>query len=131
MKWMFLPLQKYAVFSGRARRREYWLWGLMLFVVMFFVAMMEASMGLVTPDTYAAGPLTTLLSLATLVPNLAVAIRRLHDTGRSGWWILIGLIPIIGLIVMIVFTVQDSEPGENRFGPNPKEIEATLDSIPA
>ena len=64
-------------------------------------------------------------SLAILIPSIAVQIRRLHDTNRSGWWIFIGLIPLIGTIVFIVFMVQDSNPGENRFGPNPKENSIT------
>ncbi len=65
--------------------------------------------------------ISTLYSLAVLVPSIAVTVRRLHDTGRSGWWILIGLIPIVGTIILIVFLVQDSKPGSNEYGPNPKE----------
>ena len=68
------------------------------------------------------GLLTTLYSLAILIPSIAVGVRRLHDTGRSGWWLLIGLIPVLGSIVLIVFFVLDSEPGENAYGANPKAL---------
>ena len=68
------------------------------------------------------GLLTTLYSLAILIPSIAVVVRRLHDTGRSGWWLLIGLIPVLGSIVLIVFFVLDSEPGENAYGANPKAL---------
>lgn len=120
MEWMFVPLQKYAVFSGRARRREYWMYALFLLIVGIVAAVLEVSLGWAAPGE-GWGPLTTVLSLATFVPSLAVAVRRMHDIGRSGWWVLVGLIPLIGWIVMLVFFVQDSEPGANRFGPNPKE----------
>lgn len=64
--------------------------------------------------------LTTLYSLAVLLPSLSVAVRRLHDTGRSGWWLFIALIPIIGAIILLVFMCLDSQPGDNKYGPNPK-----------
>jgi uncharacterized membrane protein YhaH (DUF805 family) len=67
------------------------------------------------------GPVSMLYGLAVFLPGLALAIRRLHDTGRSGWWMLIGFLPLIGLIVLIIFFVQDSQPGSNQYGPNPKE----------
>jgi len=68
--------------------------------------------------------LSTIYSLALLIPSLAVSVRRLHDTDRSGWWLLIGLVPLIGIIVLIIFYVQDSNPGENQYGPNPKAAAA-------
>lgn len=64
--------------------------------------------------------LSGLFSLALFIPSLAVAVRRLHDIGRSGWWLLIGLIPLVGAFVLLVFAVQDSQPGSNAYGPNPK-----------
>ena len=70
------------------------------------------------------GLLQGLYDLAVLIPSIAVTVRRLHDTGRTGWWILIGLIPVIGGIVLLIFMLLDSEPGENQYGPNPKTQEA-------
>lgn len=99
-------LKKYTVFTGRARRQEFWLFALVSFVISFVLSFI--------------GPLGYLYSLAVLLPCLALGARRLHDTGRSGWWQLIGIIPLVGIIVLIVFAVQDSQPGENQFGPNPK-----------
>lgn len=70
------------------------------------------------------GALSGLYSLAVLIPGIAVSVRRLHDTNRSGWWLLIGLVPFIGAIVLLIFMLQDGQPGDNRYGPNPKDSEA-------
>ncbi|OGX13773.1 MAG: hypothetical protein A2351_00685 [Omnitrophica bacterium RIFOXYB12_FULL_50_7] len=113
MNWYIEVLKKYAVFSGRARRTEYWMFFLFNFVIAFVLGFIEGIFK-------GPGVLFWLYSLAILVPGIAVAIRRLHDTGRSGWWILISLIPVIGTIVFIVFMAQDSQPNENQYGPNPK-----------
>lgn len=105
---------KYADFSGRARRSEYWYWVLAVViaeVVVLGIRSVSSSLGQI---------LYVVLVLAIVVPSIAVGVRRLHDTGRSGWWILIGLVPIIGAIVLIVFYVQDSAPGANEYGPSPK-----------
>jgi len=99
-------LKKYTVFAGRARREEFWLFALVSFVISFVLSFL--------------GPLGFLYGLGVMVPSLALGARRLHDTGRSGWWQLIGIIPLVGVIVLIIFAVQDSQPGENQFGPNPK-----------
>jgi uncharacterized membrane protein YhaH (DUF805 family) len=107
-------LGNYAQFDGRARRSEYWYWVLAVIVAEVVV------LGIRSVSNGLGQILYIVLILAVLVPSLAVAVRRLHDTGRSGWWILIGLIPIIGAIVLIVFYVQDSEPGANEHGPSPK-----------
>jgi uncharacterized membrane protein YhaH (DUF805 family) len=109
-------LSQYAGFTGRARRSEYW-W----FVLFNVLVSMAAS----TLDNAIGTKLfSPLLSLALFLPGLAVAVRRLHDTDRSGWKILIGLIPIVGWIMLIVFACQDSQPGPNRFGPSPKPAAA-------
>jgi uncharacterized membrane protein YhaH (DUF805 family) len=105
-------LTNYVGFSGRARRSEYW-----FFVLFFVLAVIVAS---VIGGLIRFGLLGLLVELALLLPYLAVTIRRLHDTGRSGWWILIGLIPLVGAIVLIVFAVQDSQPAQNAYGPSPK-----------
>ena len=104
--------QKYADFSGRARRSEYWFFALASFIVYAIAYALGAAIGTMIPYY--------LVALALLVPGLAVGARRLHDTGKSGWLLLIGLIPLIGGIVLLVFFVQDSEPGENQYGPSPK-----------
>jgi uncharacterized membrane protein YhaH (DUF805 family) len=118
MNWYLDVLKKYAVFSGRARRKEYWMFVLFNLIIAIVLGIVDSMMGTVTEQGI--GLLGGLYSLAVLLPGIGVGIRRLHDTDRSGWWLLIGLIPLIGLIVLIVFFVQDSTPGENRFGPNPK-----------
>ena len=112
--------RQYVGFRGRARRSEYWWWVLFTVLLSAVVSALQFALGLA--DENGNGPLSGLLGLALLLPGLAVAVRRLHDTGRTGWWILIGLIPLIGWIVLIVFYVQDSAPGDNEHGPNPKGI---------
>jgi uncharacterized membrane protein YhaH (DUF805 family) len=105
-------LSKYAVFAGRARRSEYWWYTLFSLIVSIVVSIIDKAIG---------NPVLELLvSLALLLPTLGVSIRRLHDTGRSGWWLFIVLIPIVGWIVLIVFYCQDSQPGQNSYGPSPK-----------
>jgi len=118
MHWYLEVLRKYAVFSGRARRMEYWMFVLINFIIALVLAGIEYLLGISN------NVLSILYDLAVLIPSLAVAVRRLHDTNRSGWWILINLIPIIGWIIFIVFAVQDSQPGINQYGPNPKEAAA-------
>jgi len=104
---------KYATFSGRARRSEYWCFILFWMIFYFVAAVVDAIIGSIVV-------VTLLLTLALLLPGLAVTVRRLHDTGKSGWWILIYLVPIVGPFVMIVFLCIDSQPGDNVYGPNPK-----------
>lgn len=105
-------LGKYVDFSGRARRSEYWWFFLFNVLVGVVGYVIDAALG-TYPLFYA------LVALALFLPGLAAAVRRLHDTGRSGWWYLIALVPCIGFIVFIVFAVQDSGP-DNQYGPNPK-----------
>jgi uncharacterized membrane protein YhaH (DUF805 family) len=114
-------LTKYAVFTGRARRSELWWFVLFTFLLGIVTAILDNVAGTTTGEgANRIGFINTIVSLAILLPYLGVQVRRLHDTGRSGWWLLIGLIPLVGLIVLIVFYVQDSEPGDNRHGPHPK-----------
>ena len=116
MHWYLDVLKKYTAFGGRARRQEYWMF--VLFHVIVAVVLLVA-------ETMAGGPgiLYALYLIGTILPSLAVSVRRLHDTGRSGWWLLLSLVPF-GSIVVFIFTVMDSQPGTNRFGPNPKEAVA-------
>ncbi len=114
-------LGKYATFSGRAARPEYWWWVLatiILYVTLGIIdgALVAPMMGYESFSPESAQPLSAIASLALLLPNLAVAARRLHDTDRSGWWLLLSLIPIIGTLVLIYFLVQRGTEGSNRFG---------------
>ncbi|WP_342416354.1 DUF805 domain-containing protein [Paenibacillus sp. FSL R10-2782] len=113
MQWYLKVLQNYVGFQGRARRTEYWMFVLFSTIATFIIGLIDGIVGL-TPI------LMYLYSLAVLLPSLAVIARRLHDTGRTGWWILIGLIPLVGSIILIVFLCQDSQPAENKYGKNPK-----------
>ncbi|MBE7523737.1 MAG: DUF805 domain-containing protein [Burkholderiales bacterium] len=123
MNWYLMALRKYAQFSGRSRRSEYWYF--VLFVVLIEIVLMgiERMLGFGSDGGY--GMLSSLFALAMFIPHLAVGARRLHDTGRSGWWLLIGFVPIVGAIVLIWFFVQDGQPGSNAWGPNPKEVPAS------
>ena len=114
----------YANFSGRTRRSGYWYWTL-------FVVLTSVAANIIDGVLGSAPLFSAVVGLGLLLPGLAVAVRRLHDTNRSGWWILIGLIPLIGFIVLIVFYVQDSERTENRFGPSPKALPGAMQPPPA
>lgn len=135
ISWMLLPLRRYAQFSGRACRKEYWHFVLFLIICLIVLSVIETMLGLGTTERWAesvepgfgysagashnGGPLMGLFALATLIPSLAVGVRRLHDTDRSGWWLLIGLIPLVGAIVLLVFYVEKGTVGPNRFGEDP------------
>lgn len=123
MNWYLGVLQKYAVFSGRARRKEYWMFFLFNLIISIILAVVDKMTGSFVEDV-GMGIFEGIYSLAIIIPSIAVSVRRLHDTDRTGWWLLIGLIPLIGAIVLIVFMVQDSKPGHNQYGPNPKEAAA-------
>jgi uncharacterized membrane protein YhaH (DUF805 family) len=125
VSWYLEVLKKYAVFSGRARRAEYWYFVLFNIIVAIVLSLIDTLLG--TFDfVQGVGLLSGLYSLAVLIPTLAVTVRRLHDVDRSGWWIFINLIPLIGTIVLLVFAVTDGTPGSNRYGPNPKESTARV-----
>ena len=117
MSWYLEVLKKYAIFSGRARRKEYWMFVLINVIISFVLYFIEGLAG-------GPGVVGGLYGLALLIPSIAVGVRRLHDTNRTGWWLLIGLIPVIGAVILIVFTVQDGEQGANQYGPDPKAVVA-------
>ena len=120
MNWYLKVLKQYADFRGRARRKEYWMF--VLFNTIFaIVAMILDNILGIAIEGVGYGPLYGLYALAVLIPGLAVSARRLHDVGKSGWMILIVLIPLIGAIWLLVLMVTDSNPGENQYGQNPKE----------
>lgn len=122
MQWYLEVLRKYAVFSGRARRREFWMFALFNFLISLVLAIVDAIIG--TDYGRGGGLLQTIYGLAVLIPSIAVGIRRLHDTDRSGWWILIALVPCVGFIVLLIFYIQHGTRGANRFGPDPKAVSA-------
>jgi len=116
---------RYAQFDGRASRSEFWYFALFYFLIDIVVASIDAfvlnpMLGL-TPDQAAQGGfLQMIFALALIIPSIALSIRRLHDIGKSGWWYLLVLIPIIGWFILIYFYILDSQPGSNQFGENPK-----------
>lgn len=122
MSWFLLALRKYATFEGRSRRSEYWYFVLFCLLIVGVLGLLDALFGtyLQAPQVRRIGLLSGLFSLAMLVPTLAVSCRRLHDTGRSGWWLLIACIPVIGAMVLILFLARDSEHAVNEHGGNPK-----------
>ena len=107
-------LSKYVGFSGRARRSEFWYFFLFTFLVGVVTTALDRVLG--TDFSTGGGLLNSLGSLVLVLPSLAVAVRRMHDTGRSGWWLLIGFIPIVGWILLIVWYCTDTEPGDNQYG---------------
>ena len=113
MEYFVDAFKKYADFSGRATRTQYWMFILIFMIIYIALAMLDAFLG-----TFV---LAAIFNLALLVPSISIAARRLHDTGRTGWWQLIIFIPLIGIIVLLVFLVQDSHP-DNEYGANPKAV---------
>jgi uncharacterized membrane protein YhaH (DUF805 family) len=133
MEWMLMPLRRYADFSGRSRRKEYWMFTLFVLLVylamgiLFFVGggatgLFDQTGG--APELGAMGwiglSLFIIFALAIFVPSLAVIVRRLHDQDKSGWFILLQFIPYIGGVIMLIFMCIDGTRGENRYGPDPK-----------
>ncbi len=114
MSWYLKVLKNYVGFKGRARRKEYWMFVLFNVIISIILSIIELSMGM--EEAIISG----LYGLAVLLPSLAVSVRRLHDIGKSGWWLLIGFIPIIGMIILLVFSCLDSQEGDNQYGPSPK-----------
>ncbi|WP_345435094.1 DUF805 domain-containing protein [Actinoallomurus vinaceus] len=113
MSWYLAVLRNYAGFDGRARRTEYWMFVLFNVIITVVLDLIGMAVRLVSILGFVYG-------LAVLIPSLAVGVRRLHDTGRSGWWLLIGIIPIVGTIILIVFMATPGDRGDNAYGPDPK-----------
>ncbi len=119
MEWYLKVLRQYADFEGRARRQEYWMFALINFIITMIpyalgIAFADSSFGMIFMAIY------FIYSLAVLIPGLAVAVRRLHDIDKSGWFLLIALIPIVGFIILLVWLATDGTRGRNRFGSDPK-----------
>lgn len=124
MHWYLRVLEKYADFTGRARRKEYWFFVLINAVITFVLHGMDRVVGSYSVSMEL-GLLSSLYTLGVLIPSFAVLVRRLHDTGRSGWWTLIAVIPILGFLVLLVFTVLDSDAGQNAYGTDPTREDMT------
>lgn len=112
MNWYMGCWKKYATFSGRARRKEYWMFVLFNAIAYFVAGMLDGIIG--------GGAIAGLYGLAVLLPTLAVSVRRLHDTNRNGWWLFVTLIPVVGEIWLFVLMIMDSSLGSNQYGSNPK-----------
>lgn len=119
MQWYIHAIKKYGDFNGRARRKEFWSFFLFNFSITLVLGIIDISMsGLSQKITF--GLLSLIYVLAVLLPSLGVSVRRLHDIDRSGWWLLVGLIPLVGHVVLLLFCVKDSHPGYNPYGASPK-----------
>ncbi len=119
MSWYISVLKKYATFSGRARRKEYWMFTLFNTIFCLITMALDNMFGL-TFSEEAYGFIYMVYVLAVFLPSWAVLVRRLHDVGKSGWWIAISLIPLLGAILLFIWTVSDSDYGDNKYGANPK-----------
>jgi uncharacterized membrane protein YhaH (DUF805 family) len=134
MDWYLDAFRKYADFSGRSRRAAYWYFVLFNVIVTFALAILASLLGALNGSegvgvfgvlAFIVYGLLIIYSLVIILPSLALSVRRLHDTDRSGWWVLINLVPF-GSIVLLVFFLMDSTPGQNRFGLNPKGVESRV-----
>ena len=132
MKWYLTVLRNYAGFAGRAHRREYWMFFLFNFLFSSLAITLDVNIGtsFSFPTGYEGLDLTygyiqIAYSVLLFIPSLAVAVRRLHDVGKSGWMILVALIPVAGIIWLLILLVRQSDPGENKYGPNPHEMSDT------
>lgn len=121
LEWMMLPLKRYTDFSGRSRRKEYWMFVLGIIIVAILLGIVEGIVGLSGMVAGVYGPLTTIFLLAIIIPSIAVQVRRFHDQDKSGWFVLLSLIPFVGGLIVLVFMCLEGTKGPNRFGPDPKD----------
>lgn len=141
MSWFLIAMGKYATFSGRARRSEFWYFTLFaqviipfVFLLLVFLSGMIAGLSganessAVSSDQFIWGPIAGLYSLAIFVPSIAVSVRRLHDIDASGWWFLLSFVPFANIALLVMY-VLDGTAGPNRFGPNPKETDAQAQGV--
>jgi len=121
MDWYMKVIRNYTGFAGRARRKEFWMFSLFNLIFAIVAMILDRMLGLtIHPMPY--GAIYIIYGLAVLVPALAVAVRRLHDVGKSGWFLLIALIPLVGAIWLLVLDITDGNRGPNEYGPDPKEV---------
>ena len=121
MDWFVTAIKRYAQFSGRAGRPEYWYFSLIYLLAAVILTVLDLIAGWYSRDA-GIGLLSALFSIAVFVPSLAVTVRRLHDTGRNGWWTLVAVVPLVGIIVLLVFLAQRSDPAPNAWGDGPAEM---------
>jgi len=121
MNWYLAVIKKYAEFNGRARRKEYWMFALFN-IIFLVVAMILDNVFKTTIEGIPYGLFYFLYAFAILTPSLSVTVRRLHDIGKSGWMLLIAIIPLFGAIWFLISMVMDGDAGTNKYGSNPKEI---------
>lgn len=126
MEWMTLPLKRYADFSGRSRRKEYWMFVLFQIIVLVGVAVVGGVLGAFdgegsTLGTVFIGAIALIYLLGFFIPTLAVQVRRMHDQDKTGWLILLGFIPYVGGLIMLVFMCLDGTRGPNNYGEDPKD----------
>ena len=121
MQWFTLALSRYADFSGRSHRSEFWYFVLFSTLIQVVLSLVDSAMGWVYQvDGIENGFLSTIAMLVLLVPAISVGTRRLHDIGRSGWWQLLMFLPVVGFLVLVFFWVRDGQAGQNLYGNNPK-----------
>jgi len=119
MNWYVTVLKRYGVFVGRAGQAEFWWFFLINLLITIALAVVDQHTG--TFDAEGGyGLVSGIYTVAVALPTLAVSVRRLHDTGRSGWWVLIGIIPVVGTIILLALFILEGTPGDNRFGPQPR-----------
>ena len=123
MHWYLGVRKKYFVFEGRARRKEYWLFVMFNLIIVVVLSIIDNVAGLADPKS-GYGLLALLYTLSAFMPGIAISVRRLQDTGHSGWWLLIPVVPLISGIVLLVLKTRISQEGQNQYGPNPKEVAA-------
>ena len=121
LDFAMMPLKRYTDFSGRSRRKEYWFFVLGVFIVAVVLGIIEGILGLSGMVAGAYGPLTAIFLLGIIVPSIAVQVRRFHDQDKSGWFVLLALIPFLGGLIVLVFMCLEGTKGPNRFGPDPKD----------
>ena len=122
MDWYFKALRNYVGFSGRARRKEYWMFILVNLILTGVLSILDKMLGLrIAGDE---GALTTIYGVLIILPYWALQFRRLHDTDRSAWWLLLLLIPVVGWLIILAFNCQNGTPGSNKFGRDPKDLDA-------
>jgi uncharacterized membrane protein YhaH (DUF805 family) len=126
---MLLPLKRYAEFSGRSQRKEYWMFTLGVIIAEVVIMIVEGILGINRMVGGIYGPILSLFVLALIIPSLAVSIRRLHDIDKSGWFLLLAFIPLIGSIILLVFFCTNGTSGPNRFGADPKGPDGNLGEV--
>ena len=117
VNWFLVALKKYAVFSGRARRKEYWMYMLFYLIIAIVLAIVDS---MIMSSEGGIGILGAIFALGMLLPSIGVTVRRLHDTNRSGWWILISFVPFVGIFILLYFMIKEGDSGDNQYGADPK-----------